>query len=98
MFELRLILAVLLLLFGSISIIGNWVLIYSFYFQKKTGSLIPLIGGIFSFVGLLVLPINGIWKLSWIPLFIDIGCFPMVFMSFIIRNDEKTLINKQGRD
>lgn len=48
----------------------------------------PLLGGIFTAIGILLIPNNGLWYLCLIPLFLDWGCVPLIirFMIFVIKN------------
>lgn len=69
------------LLFGFIAgmhLIGTWL----FYVKKqKNGSMLPLLGGLSGVIGLAILD----WKLAlywfWVPLLLDWGSFPLLFIT-----------------
>jgi hypothetical protein len=73
---LRWLVSAALMLVGGWAILGNWVIACT-----RSGSLIPFFGGIFVAVGIVVLPIEGIRGLWWIPLLIDLGCMPVLLMT-----------------
>ena len=80
-----LILAVVLLAFGSYVIVVNWyVFIQNHIVKKKWSSCITLLGGGAASVGLLLLPIEGIAKFAWLPLVFDWGSFPVIIVSLVI--------------
>ncbi len=66
-----------------ISAIGNGVILFlATIMKRKDQSLIPLVGGIFGVLFLLVVPIQGAANRWWIPLFVDLGCVPNVIYAF----------------
>ncbi len=74
------ILSVILISFGVFVTFLNYIIPVRFYILKKrerSYSLIPVIGGLFCFVGMLVWG-DTLKAFSLIPLFIDIGCLPMI--------------------
>ncbi|MBN2590318.1 MAG: hypothetical protein JXA96_10685 [Sedimentisphaerales bacterium] len=79
------------ILSGGILIISLYMIFYNdiivpyhCYIQKRkeSESLIPIVGGLFGWIGLSLLPVNISW---WVilPLFIDIGCLPMIIAALI---------------
>ena len=54
----------------------NWIIFFNGIFKKRQSSWIPLMGGVFTAIGLASLPIKGLWKFWWLPLIIDWGCLP----------------------
>ena len=77
--------ALISLLLGIWAIIGNYFIVIKTYITKKWESLIPLVGGILSAIGIAVLPLNSVNKLWWIPLLIDIGCVPILIYTLVYR-------------
>jgi len=68
-------------LFTTLSITGiifNCIYFVQSLINKKWISLAPFIGGIFGVFGILLLPVEGINKFWWIPLFLDLGCLPVL--------------------
>jgi hypothetical protein len=53
---------------GNFGIIARWVLF------RKTGSLVPLLGGVLGSVALLILPVAAPGRLWWDPFLLDPGC------------------------
>ena len=52
--------SVLLLLFGGYIIVVHWAMAYCYYVlkHKSVGSMVPLIGGVTAFLGILLMPID----------------------------------------
>ena len=70
------------ILSGAAIAIGNWAGVYKAAVKKeKTGSWIPLIGGILLLIGLLLFPHDLTKKLCWIGLIADWGCIPGIVYS-----------------
>jgi hypothetical protein len=78
-----------LLLVGGLISIGNWVTLFGIIIKKISASFVLFIGGILAAIGMSILPIEGIWKLSWIPLFADFGTIPVWIWYFYDRSREK---------
>ena len=62
---------------GSLISLGNWVTLIGAIVTKTSSSFVPLIGGVLVAVGLVILPIEGLWKLAWIGLLADFGTVPL---------------------
>lgn len=76
--------AILLLVFSIYLILMNWVVFSNNYiFKKKWSSAIPLFGGIAGMLGIILYPISGSYKYSWIPLLLDWGSIPIIFVSLV---------------
>ncbi len=68
--------ALLLALF-TIGAIQNWWVFWSTVITKKTtASAVPFLVGLLGCGGVLLLPIDGSWKLAWLPLVLDWGSLP----------------------
>jgi len=80
MTTIRWIISIVLLLLSLWAIAGNLWITFGALFKKlkKFESLIPLIGGISGMIGVLVLPVPGAWRFSWLPLIVDLGCLPLL--------------------
>jgi hypothetical protein len=63
--------------FGAFVSIGNWITLIGAIVTKSSTSFIPLIGGVLAAIGVLILPIDGIWRWAWVPLFTDFGTVPL---------------------
>ncbi len=72
-----------LLVVGAVLILGNWWIAASYFVWGKHDSLVPLIGGLLAFVGLLISPHPSIISLWWLPLLFDLGCVPMVVAAIV---------------
>jgi heme/copper-type cytochrome/quinol oxidase subunit 1 len=75
--QLRWIIGIALLGLGAWISLANWVCVWNWVTSGRRFSLLPLFGGSFAAVGLLVLPV-GAWAWAWIPLVLDLGCAPML--------------------
>lgn len=68
---------------GSVITLLNWTVPFRYFVlrdRKKSLSLVPLIGGALLSLGLFLSTNATSSQLFWVPLFIDIGCLPMVGM------------------
>lgn len=63
--------------FGGWATLANWII----PFRKGGGSLIPLLGGLLLTLAFVVAPLDALNSLWWLPLFIDLGCFPLFTMT-----------------
>ena len=52
---------------------------------KRTHSLVPLIGGLAGAIGCFLIPIPIFRYFFWLPLFLDLGCFPGIISAFRVR-------------
>ena len=76
--------SIILLLFSLYMIGMNWaVFVNNHILKKKWASAVPFVGGIAGSLGLLLLPVSENWKYAWIPLLVDWGSIPVVFISLI---------------
>ena len=67
---------VALLVFASICILSNWLIVIKWIFWRAQNSLVPLVGGGLGLIGLWLYVGFGYWV--FFPLVIDIGSFPML--------------------
>jgi len=66
-------------LFGVFVAVANWVCLYTrIYTDKNAPSTIPLLGGIFMFIGFYFFPSNPVTGWAWLALLLDYGCIPML--------------------
>lgn len=72
------ILGIVLVAAGAWIIVGNYAVAIGWIVAKKTGSYVPLLGGLLASVGILFLPVGWAAGLWWVPLILDLGCAPLV--------------------
>jgi hypothetical protein len=68
---------------GMAVVATNWSIPIKYYtgrLKGRSASSIPVIGGLMLSVGLYLSGIEYLSKYFWVPLFLDIGCLPMIFM------------------
>ena len=67
------------------AILGNLWVAFGGLFKKRKQfqSFVPLIGGILGVVGVMLLPIPRWHIFWWLPLFIDLGCVPLLLAAAI---------------
>ena len=58
--------------------VANVVILYRAWFLNGKSSLIPVVGGLFGMLGLLIMPSGKLIWFAWVPLLMDIGCLPMI--------------------
>lgn len=65
---------------GLFFIVTNWCIFWRGWIKKRPPyvSPNPFIGGIFTAIGILLIPCNEMWYLCFIPLFADLGCIPLI--------------------
>jgi hypothetical protein len=87
------ILSAIILISGLFIIFINYTILFRYYFLKKRDksySCIPIIGGLLTLIGMISLGNGLIKSLAFIPLFVDIGCLPMIvfalYSAFIAKN------------
>lgn len=61
---------------GWIAVMNAAVLIVNSVDRNRHASWIPLIGGVFLSLSLIIIPIDGARAWWWIPLLLDFGCAP----------------------
>ena len=67
------------ILLGALSfftILGNYLIA-----ARKQGSLVPFVGGVSGALAILLWPAPVVHLWFWIPLVIDLGSFPIVFLA-----------------
>jgi hypothetical protein len=74
---LRWVIFAVLLLPGSWVVILNW----SVPFRKRSGSFIPLLGGVLVAVAFAVVPAERLNILWWLPLLFDLGSAPLLLLT-----------------
>lgn len=80
------IIGVILLVFSGYMIVMNWaVFVNNHVVKKKWTSAIPFVGGIAGMLGMICIPVNGLWKYCWLPILIDWGSVPVVVVALISR-------------
>jgi len=72
------VIACLLLLLSAMITLGNAGVVLRWMLQRKRSSFLPVVGGFWGMVGVLVLPLKGSAKWCWIPLIADLGSAPML--------------------
>ena len=77
----RLVGAVILALFATAVVAGNWILVIRGLRGQPSGSQIPLFGGLAGAASLFVVPTNGVALWWWIPLVLDPGSVPLLFVT-----------------
>jgi hypothetical protein len=84
MIELRWVIAALLFaLFIWLATMNAMVFWNTFIHRKKTSSWIPIIGGIFGMLSLIIVPIASAKRWWWLPLVVDWGSIPGILVSII---------------
>ena len=77
LFWLRMIGAAILGTLFLFVFVGNWSIPIRYWLtKKKQPSWIPLLGGLFGVIALLIVPIDGARAFWWVPLVLDFGCAP----------------------
>lgn len=78
------IIGVILLVFSGYMIVMNWaVFVNNHVIKKKWTSAIPFVGGIAGTLGLICIPVSGLWRFCWLPILIDWGSVPVVVVALI---------------
>jgi hypothetical protein len=77
MIVLMWLLSLVLLLLGAWITIANWVIT----FRTKGGSPIPIVGGVFMAIALVMIPLDALHRFWWLPLIVDLGCLPMLVLT-----------------
>jgi hypothetical protein len=65
---------------------ANMVYTILWALKRKRNSFVPVIGGLAGLIAMLIVPIEGARKLAWIPLFVDVGCLPLVIAAIADRS------------
>jgi hypothetical protein len=89
--------AIVLLVFSAIAIVGNlWIALGGLVRKrKKFESLGPFAGGIAGTIGLLLLPIARAHAFWWVPLVADLGCGPLL-LAVVVEQMKKRLIGRHN--
>ena len=66
--------SILLLLASLIYAIANARIAVRWYVWRIRASLIPFVGGLSGAIGVMLLPVDAVWRFWWIPPVADIGC------------------------
>jgi hypothetical protein len=72
---------VFLLIFIWMAGIHAWFFIKGFF--QKAPSLIPLFGGLFGMLAILIVPLPSVRKWWWVPFVVDCGSIPFLIRSLI---------------
>ena len=75
---LRLATSILLALLSFFTIAGNYAIALS-----RKGSLVPLVGGVSGALAILLWPAPVVHVWFWVPLVIDLGSLPILFMLLV---------------
>jgi hypothetical protein len=70
--------AALLACFGLYVALLNVSCIWMWYFRRRHGSMVPLLGGGAIALALLIVPLPEFAAYAWLPLLIDPGCLLMI--------------------
>lgn len=73
----------MMIIIGGAVAATNWsfpILYYLGRLKGKSASSIPVVGGVLLAAGFYFSGINILAEYFWLPLFLDIGCLPMLFM------------------
>jgi len=81
----RWILSVLCIGAGTLIGLTNLAYAWRWFFHRRSGSTIPLLGGLLAAFGITLLPRSQIWWGWWIPLVLDLGCAPILFYSLLFQ-------------
>jgi len=68
--------------FTWIATCNLWIVLH-YYFRMKHGSLIPGVGGIIGVLAIIMAPLEAFKHYWWIPLFVDIGCIPLLIITIV---------------
>ena len=73
-----------LIAIGGFIICMNWTLPFRYFILKQRGqsrSLIPLVGGVITSIGMGISRIGLLSQWFWVPLIVDLGCLPaLIFL------------------
>jgi hypothetical protein len=68
---------ILLFTLFLVGAVQNWAIFWSVVVKHRpNASGVPFVFGLLGCVGLVLLPIEGSWKLAWLPLLLDWGSVP----------------------
>ncbi|GEM_PF-2268899 len=81
MSTLKTVFCVLLALIALPTMLGNARTTFQYVVSKKTGSLVPVLGGISGAGAMLLAPWSLLNQWAWVPLVLDPGSLPMVAMA-----------------
>jgi hypothetical protein len=70
----------ILLTIGCLVVISNWRIPVMYYYSRKSGSIIPLIGGVVLMAGFFLSDYSLLQRCFWLPLIIDVGSLPIMLM------------------
>ncbi len=73
---------ILFLVFGTYMSAMNWAcFVNNVIPSRRFASVVPLVGGISGSIGVICLPISGVWKYFWIPFIVDYGSIPLILLT-----------------
>lgn len=91
--------ATVLILLSVLISASNWLGILYCLIFKKTGSALPLLGGLFGMLGILIAPPNhamsSMKAFFWLPLIWDYGSAPLFALNFLRKRQNQS---KAGDD
>jgi hypothetical protein len=76
-------LSVLLASIALAAVLGNARTVFRYINSKRTGSLVPLIGGLSGAGAMLMGPYPHLYRWAWIPLAFDPGSLPMIAVAMV---------------
>ena len=77
------IMGIIILLLGITITLGNIIIIYIYINNKKNISLVPFLGGILTFIGLILINNLSFKYIYLLPFILDIGCAYLTIASTI---------------
>lgn len=76
--------SVLLLAIATLALVANWSLVLAVIVTKRSGvSMLPVVGGVFGMLGLVVLPVKGSAAWAWAPLVLDPSGIPAIVVALV---------------
>lgn len=81
---MRWVVSVVLLAIAALAVVANWALVIRRAATRQPGpSMVPVVGGVFGMVGLVVLPVKGSAAWAWAPLVLDPSGIPAIVMALV---------------
>ncbi len=84
----------LLALFGICALVNAVLFIRRYILHGAAASLIPFVGGIAGAVGFSYAPSASLRHITWLPLFVDVGCVPWLVLASWMMYQQKKQIDR----